>query len=235
MKREILKNCTRTSLRILPAMVIATLAMSACIAARPDAVSLAPPAGDAARPSLSLSLAVDGIERVMPDDDFFDAASAGKLTGGDHSCMFGNEQVEQAARAAYEGSGYFSSVSADPKAKAGLHAFVRLRCLVAHSWTYYPFWPTAGIFPHRMEVGVVSTTVMVRKDGARTPPLNHTKLLRTSVWADTLFLLAGGWRESPGTAMAGLAAQAQREAIAAAAEGGLLRGVDPVSPGATSN
>lgn len=217
------------------AALVAALAMPACIAVRPDAAPLVPPAENAARPSLSLSLTVDGIERVMPDDDFFDAASAGKLAGGDHACMFGNDQIEQAARAAYEESGYFSGISDDPKAKTSLHAFVRLRCLVAHSWTYYPFWPTAGIFPHYMEVGVVSTTVMVRKDGARTPPLNHTKLLRTSVWADTLFLLALGWRENPGTAMAGLAAQAQREAIAAAAQGGLLRGFDPVSSGAASN
>ena len=221
--------------RALLAAAIAALLMPACIAVRPEAVSLAPQAESASRPSLTLILAVDGIERVMPGEGFFDEGESGKLATGNHSCMFGNEQIEDSVRAAYRESGYFSDVSADPKANADLHAFVRLRCLVAHSWTYYPFWPTAGIFPHYMEVGVVSTTVMVRKDGARTPPLSHTTLLRTDVWADTLFLLAGGWRESPGTAMAALAAQAQREVLAAAAEKGLLRGLDPVSTDASGN
>lgn len=213
------------------ALVAAALWLQGCVAFRETRtpVELAEP--DSAKPTLTLTLAVDGIERVMPGDGFLEQAEhAGKIKGGNHACMFGNERIEEAARAAYERSQLFSKVSADPSAQADLHAFVRLRCLVGHSWTYFPFGLSAGIWPHHMEVGLLSTSVLVRKGLIRGAPLNDVRLLRADVWADTLLLLVGGWRESPGTALAELATRSQREVIYEAKQRGLLA-VPPARPG----
>lgn len=215
------------------ALVAAALWLQGCLAFQETRAPIELVEPDFAKPTLTLTLAVDGLERVMPGEGFLEQAEqAGKIKGGNHACMFGNERIEKAARAAYERSQLFSKVSADPSAQADVHAFVRLRCLVGHSWTYFPFGLTAGIWPHHMEVGLLSTSVLVRKGPARGAPLNDVRLLRADVWADTLLLLIGGWRESPGTVLAELATRSQHEVLAAALERGMIRRpVPPTPPG----
>lgn len=200
----------RVAALILPAL------LPACIAIAParEAAELPQPAER--KPTLSLLLAAEGIERVMADELLAGAESVSNHPGTNRACMFGNEQVEIAARAAWEESGLFSAISHEPTPTGDIHAFVMLRCVVSHGWSYYPFGLTVGLFPHKMEVGVLSGAIVTRR-GSGLPPVTDKRLLRGSVWAQTLLLIAGAWRESPGTALAGLAAQAQREVIARSA------------------
>ena len=181
------------------------------------------------RPSLTLLLDAEGIERVMADEILADERSVGEYPGTDRACMFGNEQIIEAARGVWAESDYFESISADPATKSDILAIVHLRCVVSHGWSYYPFGLTLGFFPHKMTVGILSNAVVARP-GSGLPPVTDTRLIRGRVWADTLYLLIGGWRESPGTGLAYHAAYSQQHVIRSAESLIRLEAFPPTTP-----